>query len=148
MQNYEAKKASYFATPPTQLVHALHTSLSQILAGGLADRFAAQRAASQKVKQAVARLGLKQVATKPENQATGMTAFYLPEQVRSAELLPILMKSYDVIFAAGIHKEIAGKYARIGHMGVSATDPARGDVDKAIAALEGALGELGWKADR
>ena len=31
MQNYEAKKPSYFATPPTQLIQALHTALPQLL---------------------------------------------------------------------------------------------------------------------
>jgi len=144
MQNYEAKKASYFATPSAQLIHALHTSLTQILSRPLSDRFAAHRAASHKVKQAIADLGLSQLATKPENQANGMTAFYLPEDIKSADLLPRLVKK-GVVFAAGVHREIAGKYMRIGHMGVSVTDPARGDLDKAVGMLREGLGELGYQ---
>lgn len=47
-----------------------------------------------------------------------MTAIYLPENVKVPELLPTLMKK-GVIFAGGLHKEIATKYIRFGHMGVS-----------------------------
>ena len=118
MQNYEAKKASYFATPSPQLIHALHTSLSQILSKPLAERFAVHKATSQKIKKAVTDLGLKQLASKPEDQANGMTAIYLPESVKGPELLPNLLKN-GVIFAGGLHKEIATKYIRFGHMGVS-----------------------------
>lgn len=118
MQNYEAKKASYFATPSPQLIHALHTSLTQILSKPLSERFAAHREASQRVKKAVAALGLKQVASNPAEQANGMTAIYLPENVTAPVLLPNLLQK-GVIFAGGLHKEIAAKYIRFGHMGVS-----------------------------
>jgi alanine-glyoxylate transaminase/serine-glyoxylate transaminase/serine-pyruvate transaminase len=163
MQNYEAKKASYFATPSPQLIHALHTSLTQILSKPLSDRFAAHRAASQKVKKAVADLGLKQVAPNPAEQANGMTAIYLPENVTAPVLLPNLLKK-GVIFAGGLHKEIAAKYIRFGHMGVSVvstrrfyifrglitnwrlqTDPKRDDIDRAINILESGLSDAGYQ---
>ncbi|RQM05249.1 hypothetical protein DH86_00001779 [Scytalidium sp. 3C] len=144
MQNYEAKKPSYFATPSPQLVHALHTTLTQILSKPLSERFAAHKQASQKIKQAVADLGLKQLASNPANQANGMTAIYLPENVKAPELLPNLL-SKGVIFAGGLHKEIATKYIRIGHMGVSVTNSDRGDIDRAIKALESGLTEAGYK---
>lgn len=144
MQNYEAKKASYFATPSPQLIHALHTALTQILSRPLEQRFADHRAASQKIKKAVTDLGLKQLATKPENQANGMTAVYLPEGVQAPEILSSLMKK-GVIFAGGLHKEIASKYVRFGHMGVSVIDPKRQDVDKALEALKTGLSEVGYK---
>ena len=145
MQNYEAKKASYFATPPTQLVHALHTTLSDITSKSLDERFAAHRAASQKVKNAVKELGLKQLAEKPENQANAMTAIYLPNDLKAPEVLPSLLKK-GVVFAGGLHKEIAAKYIRMGHMGVSVTDPQRNDIDKAVDALKSGLSEVGYKA--
>jgi alanine-glyoxylate transaminase / serine-glyoxylate transaminase / serine-pyruvate transaminase len=141
MQNYEAKKPSYFATPPTQLIHALHTSLTQVLSRPLSERFERHHAASQKVKKAVLDLGLKQIATKPENQANGMTAMYLPEGLTPPEILPNLMKK-GVIFAGGLHKEIASKYIRFGHMGVSVMDEGRDDVEKAIGALREGLAEV------
>lgn len=145
MKNYEAKKPSYFATPSPQLVHALHTALSQILANPISKRFAGHKAASDKIKQAMTDLGLKQIASKPEEQAHGMTAIYLPENVKGADLLPILAKK-GVVFAGGIHKEIATKYIRFGHMGVSVLDSKRNDIDKAISALKEGLAELGYKA--
>jgi alanine-glyoxylate transaminase/serine-glyoxylate transaminase/serine-pyruvate transaminase len=92
--------------------------MSQILAKPLSERFAGHKAASDKVKKAIADLGLKQVAAKPDEQAHGMTAIYLPEGVKGADLLPILAKK-GVVFAGGIHKEIVTKYIRFGHMGVS-----------------------------
>ncbi|KAL2131132.1 hypothetical protein VTI74DRAFT_5517 [Chaetomium olivicolor] len=144
MQNYEAKKPSYFATPSPQLIHALHTALGQILTRPVAERFAGHKAASDKVKKAIADLGLKQVAANPAEQAHGMTAIYLPEGVKGADLLPILAKK-GVIFAGGIHKEIAAKYIRFGHMGVSALDPKRKDIDHALKALEEGLAECGYK---
>lgn len=144
MQNYEAKKPSYFATPSPQLIHALNTSLTKILSKPLSARFAAQRAASDKVKAAVTALGLKQIASDPADQATGMTTIYLPEGVAVPTILPVLLKK-GVIFAGGLHKEIATKYIRVGHMGVSVSEEGRGDVDKAIKALGEALEEVGYK---
>lgn len=125
MQNYEAKKPSYFATPSPQLVRALHTTLTQITSKPLSERFAAHKAASQKVKKAVADLGLKQLAEDPADQANGMTAIYLPEGMAPPQVLPKLLEK-GVIFAGGLHKEIAAKYIRFGHMGVSVvSDPVR-----------------------
>ncbi|KAK7522060.1 pyridoxal phosphate-dependent transferase [Phyllosticta citriasiana] len=145
MQNYEAKKPSYFATPSPQLVRALHTSLTHILASSLDQRFARQHEVSQRVKQTVKSLGLKQLAEKPENQANGMTAIYLPEGVAATQVLPTLLKK-GVIFAGGLHKEIASKYIRFGHMGVSVMDPKRDDIDRALAALKESLSDAGYKA--
>lgn len=144
MQNYEAKKPSYFATPSPQLVRALHTSLTNILSSSLDERFAIQKATSQKVKKAVESFGLKQLAAKPENQANGMTAIYLPENITPPQVLPNLIKK-GVIFAGGLHKEIASKYIRVGHMGPSALDPKRDDIDRAIAALKESLTETGYQ---
>ncbi|KAL1964286.1 hypothetical protein VTN77DRAFT_7106 [Rasamsonia byssochlamydoides] len=135
MQNYEAGKPSYFATPPTQLVHALHTSLTKITSRPLAERFAIHAKTSDRVKAAVAELGLTQLATKPENQAHAMTAIRLPQGLTAPDVLPGLLKR-GIVFAAGLHKEIAPYYIRFGHMGVSVTEPERGDIDKAIAALK------------
>jgi len=162
MQNYEAKKPSYFATPSPQLIHALHTALTQILKGPVSERFAKHKEASDRIKKAVADLGLKQLASNPDDQAHGMTAIYLPEKVKGTELLPKL-GAKGVVFAGGIHKEVAAKYIRFGHMGVSIVskrpltttwitvsnskqlDPSRGHVEKALKALEDGLAECGYQ---
>ncbi|KAL9001123.1 MAG: hypothetical protein Q9169_000306 [Polycauliona sp. 2 TL-2023] len=144
MQNYEAKKPSYFATPSPQLIHALHTSLMQVLARPLSERFAIHRKTSERIKSTITSYGLQQLATKPENQAHGMTAIYLPEGMKPPEVLPNLLKR-GVVFAGGLHKEIAAKYIRFGHMGVSVVDPARKDIDKALEALKEGLEEAGYQ---
>ena len=141
MQTYEAKKPSYFATPPTQLIHALHTTLMQVLSRPLSERFEQHKTISAKVKAVVAELGLKQLAEKPENQANAMTAIYLPDGLTPPEILPSLMKR-GIVFAGGLHKEIATRYIRFGHMGVSVMDEGRGDIDHAIQALKDGLAEV------
>lgn len=143
MQNYEAKKPSYFATPSPQLIHALHTSLTQIISRPLSERFAAHREASKRIKATIESMGLKQLATVPENQANGMTAMYLPDGIQPADVLPVLLNQ-GVIFAGGLHKDIATKYIRFGHMGLSVINPDRADIDKALNALKVGLGHLGF----
>lgn len=89
-------------------------------------------------------MGLTQLASKPENQANGMTAIYLPNDLKASEVLPNILKK-GVIFAGGLHKEIAAKYIRFGHMGVSILDPKRPDIEKALEALKSALTEVGYQ---
>lgn len=143
MKAYESFKPSYFATPSPQLIHALHTSLTSILSQPLAIRFEAHKKASQRIKAAVAELGLKQISDSAEEQANGMTAIMLPEGVAVPQILPVLLEK-GVIFAGGLHKEIATRYIRIGHMGVSVSNPDRGDVERAISALGEALSAVGY----
>ena len=141
MQNYEAKKPSYFATPPTQLIQALHTALTQLLKTSVNERIAQHEKISKKVKAKVTEMGLKQLATNPDNAANTMTAIYLPEGLTPPEILPGLMKR-GIIFAGGLHKEIATKYIRFGHMGATSMDEGRGEIEKALEALQEGLEEV------
>ena len=147
MQAYETKKPAYFATPSPQLIHALHTSLMQTLSQPLSSRFAAHAAASARFKAHAAALGLRQLASGEECQAHGMTALWLPEGVEATELLPRVLDK-GVIFAAGLHKDCKGKYFRVGHMGVSVMDEKRGDLERAMKALEEGLVEAGYKVPK
>ncbi|KAK6351785.1 hypothetical protein TWF718_004930 [Orbilia javanica] len=144
MQNYEAKKPSYFATPSPQLVRALNTSLTQILSVPLSQRFEEHKAASKKIKDAVTSFGLKQLASEEKFQAHGMTAVWLPEGITPADILPHTAKE-GVVFAGGLHKQAATKYIRIGSMGVSVTKPELGHIDKAIDALKTGLVAAGYQ---
>ena len=76
----------------------------------------------------------------------GMTAIYLPDNVNAPDLLSNLLKK-GVIFAGGLHKEIAAKYIRFGHMGVSVMDPKRQDVNQALEALKTGLFDLGYSSE-
>ncbi|KAI9224068.1 pyridoxal phosphate-dependent transferase, partial [Blastocladiella britannica] len=74
MQAYEARKPSYFATPAVQLVMALHTSLKQIVARPLEERFAQHVAISDHVKKTITGWGLKLVPQSHELAAHTLTA--------------------------------------------------------------------------
>ncbi|KAK9448123.1 pyridoxal phosphate-dependent transferase [Limtongia smithiae] len=141
MQAYESRKAAYFSTPPVQNIHALRASLEQILATPLEGRFAAHAHTSNRIKAAIADMGLKQVAVREGARAHGMTAVYLPENITPAQFLP-LVAAKNIVLAGGLHKDIATKYFRIGHMGVSAIGEARDDFDQALAAIKDALDAL------
>lgn len=138
MRNYEAKKPSYFATPSPQLIHALHTSLTQITSVPMEQRFAKHYEVSRYVKNQLAEMGLQQLASEEKCQANGMTAVYLPEGVTAPELLPKLLAK-GIVFAGGLHREIAAKYFRFGHMGMSVTQGELGHIEKALEALKECL---------
>lgn len=141
MQSYESRKPAYFATPPTQLVHALHTTLKAITVN-LEDRFAQHARVSDKIKSAISALGLSQVASKKELQAHGMTAIYLPRGIQPSDILPALLAKSNVVFAGGLLKDVPLPYIRFGHMGVSVTDPDRMDIARALAGLSEAITDL------
>jgi alanine-glyoxylate transaminase/serine-glyoxylate transaminase/serine-pyruvate transaminase len=145
MNAYEARKPAYFATPAVQLIYALLTSLKQLTAQSMDSRFEQHRQVSHKFKQAVADLGLKQLAVSDEVAANGMTAIWLPEGVQVSDIVPSLAAK-GVQIAGGLHTECAAKYFRIGHMGISVTEPQRGHIDKVISSLTSTLSELKTKA--
>jgi alanine-glyoxylate transaminase / serine-glyoxylate transaminase / serine-pyruvate transaminase len=65
MRTYEGGSSAYFATPPTNLVYALHTALSALTKGGISmeERFRLHKEASAKVRGLCTELGLKMVRT-------------------------------------------------------------------------------------
>ena len=89
-------------------------------------------------------IGLEQLASKPENQAHGMTAVYLPAGVRAQDLLPKVLEK-GVVIAGGLHREIKDRYVRVGHMGVSVMNESRGDVERVVEALRQGLVEVGYQ---
>jgi len=61
MRGYEKGTPAYFATPPVQIICALHTSLKEITSRLIEERWAQHRQASIDFKQFVTNeLGLKQ----------------------------------------------------------------------------------------
>lgn len=146
MKAYESGSPAYFATPPVQNVYSLRASLRQFAFSKAAmdNRFASHVAASNVMKDAIAQIGLKTVSLHRESSAHGMTAVYLPEGITNAQLLPLVAKK-GLVLAGGLHKQIAAKYFRIGHMGISAVYPSTGHVEKVIDAISESLHELGYK---
>ncbi|KAK5098662.1 hypothetical protein LTR70_002551 [Exophiala xenobiotica] len=134
MQKYENKEPSYFATPPTQIIHALHASLTSILSLPLEERFRRHKEKGDQVKSGLAELGLTPVALQPEYQSNGVTAFWLPEGLSSKALLSAVLAK-GVTLSAGMHPEHGSKYARFGHMGYSVMSESGLRIDIGIEAL-------------
>jgi alanine-glyoxylate transaminase/serine-glyoxylate transaminase/serine-pyruvate transaminase len=142
MEAYEARKPSYFGTPPVNLIYALKISLQQILEEGMDNRFRRHLRMGKAMQQAVKALRLDQVPTHPDHAAATLTAPYCPEGIALADFLP-KVKEAGVIIAGGLHPDIRTRYFRVGHMGV--TD--HGDLLATIGAIESGLAQCGHDFD-
>lgn len=142
MKAYESGNPAYFATPPVNLIYAFHESLKSITQGKvtLEERFRLHREASEKIKKAAEDLGLKQLPLAPHLSANGMTALYFPDGLTAGDIIPRLSRK-DIVVAGGLHKEIRDKYFRVGHMGLTAVDTSRGDLDNIIRGITETLQE-------
>jgi alanine-glyoxylate transaminase/serine-glyoxylate transaminase/serine-pyruvate transaminase len=140
MQAYEARKTSYFGTPPVNLIYALNVSLAQILAEGMPRRIARHIAISQACKAGVQALGLSQVPLHAQYAAHTLTAPRYPIGVNGTEFLGRVLQS-GVTLAGGLFPTIRNEYFRIGHMGAVTL----GDVVATISAIESALTGCGYE---
>ena len=140
MEAYEARKASYFATPPVNLICALNVSLERILREGMEARFARHRRFKRAFQEALRALGLNQVPTDPAHAAATLTAPCYPRGVTGSEFLP-KVKTAGVILAGGLHPDIKERYFRIGHMGAETP----GDMLATIGAIEAGLYGCGYE---
>ncbi|MBW0490977.1 hypothetical protein O181_030692 [Austropuccinia psidii MF-1] len=144
MRAYQNGSPAYFATPPTNLITALHQSLSIILKTpslSLEERFERHKQASHQVKEAVKRLGLKQLPVNEKSSANGMTAVYLPEGIKPGDVVGKMLTK-DLVIAGGLHKACKDRYIRIGHMGLTAVDHQRGDIALIVKGLTETFSEL------
>ncbi|HEY3313153.1 MAG TPA: alanine--glyoxylate aminotransferase family protein [Anaerolineales bacterium] len=139
MQAYEDRKAAYFATPAVNLVNALNTSLTQILAEGLEARFARHQKIGRASRAALAALGLGQVPLKTGYAANTLSAPRYPQGMDGTKLLSAIGKQ-GVILAGGLHPAIRSEYFRIGHMGACT----QGDLLATYGAVEQGLVECGY----
>lgn len=142
MEAYEARKPAYYGTPAVNLIYALDESIRQILAEGMDARFRRHRIVGEAFKAAVAALGLKEVAVRPEVSARTLTAVYYPEGVDAQFLAKAAANG--VILAGGLHPQIRARYFRVGHMGAVTA----GDVLATVAAIEKGLTDLGHQVER
>ncbi|SCU79088.1 LAME_0A07162g1_1 [Lachancea meyersii CBS 8951] len=133
MQNYESRKASYFATPAVQLINALNVALDEILEHGLEERIAKHWTTSDWFKNKVTEeLGLELVSANARVSAHGLTAIYVknPPEVISA------LKNMGIVISGGLHKDIQGEYIRVGHMGESACNDSLQHIQSCFDALK------------
>lgn len=139
MEAYEARRPSYFGTPPVNLIWALNVSLEQILTEGLEARFARHRLLSRAFKAAMEALGLRQVPVSAERAANTLTAAYYPDGVDSRLLGHV--SAAGAIVAGGLHPAIKDRYFRVGHMGAVTAS----DILATVGAIEKGLAQVGYR---
>jgi len=139
MEAYEARKPSYFGTPPVNLIFALNRSQEQILEEGMEARFTRHLQMGKAMQLALSALDLKQVPTNAIHAASTLSAAYCPEGIALADFLKEVSNA-GVIIAGGLHPDIKTRYFRIGHMGATTY----GDLLATIAAIETGLAQCGY----
>ena len=105
MEAYEARRPSYFGTPPVNLIWALDVSSGQILAEGMEARFARHRRLSAAFKAAVAALGMSQLPVSADLAANTLTAPYYPAGVDGRTCCKHIGAA-GVTLAGGLHPAI------------------------------------------
>ncbi|MCB9190044.1 MAG: alanine--glyoxylate aminotransferase family protein [Flavobacteriales bacterium] len=134
MQAYEARKPSYFATPPVNLIQALERSLELILEEGMDMRFARHKRLAQKFRNEMRSLGLSFIPKSAGVTANTLTAPYYPEDVNGGEFLRKVGEN-GVVIAGGLLPSHKTQYFRVGHMGIVNDE----HIDRTAGAIKNAL---------
>jgi alanine-glyoxylate transaminase/serine-glyoxylate transaminase/serine-pyruvate transaminase len=135
MKAYEARNPSYFATPPVNLIQALETSLTLILAEGMDARFARHKQLAQKFRSELSALGISFLPNSENITANTLTAAYYPMDVSGGVFLGGVSAA-GVIIAGGLLPSHKTQYFRVGHMGIVSDD----HVDRTAEAIKKSLG--------
>lgn len=138
MSAYEERKASYFGTPPVNLIVALETSLKIIKKEGMDERVKRHQFLAKAFRAGLASLKLKIIPKRNEIAANTLSAVYYPDEIDGNALRSRIADS-NVIIAGGLLSEIKTTYFRIGHMGSVSPN----DLLAVLGAVERALIELG-----
>ena len=126
-------------TPATTLIRGLHEALSLVLAPGLEARWAEFARQARALRAAVRAIGLEVFAKSPGDS---VTAVALPAAIDARALVRHLRERYG-IFVAGGQSALKRRIVRIAHMGCNDYL----DMVAVVAALELALGDLGWRCE-
>jgi len=140
MKAYENKQASYFGTPPVNLIMALEKSLQLIVNEGLNNRFARHQRAGKAMRAAIRALGLELLSKNEAVASNTLTAPLYPSKIDAATFLKETNQQ-GIIFAGGLLPELKTKYFRIGHMG----SVNKADLLATIGAIETVLKNNGSK---
>ncbi|OLY82253.1 Alanine-glyoxylate aminotransferase 1 [Smittium mucronatum] len=144
MEAYGSGKAAYFATPCVQNIMALNQSVKDIVSLGMENVFRLHEETSRDFAGKVVKNGLRLVPVSDKVRSNAMTVIWLPEGVTLPNLIPKMLNR-GITIAGGIIKGRSTEYFRIGHMGISATHPELGYVERTFEALMDSLAECGYK---
>ncbi|MEM2202566.1 MAG: alanine--glyoxylate aminotransferase family protein [Candidatus Bathyarchaeia archaeon] len=127
----------YFATPPVNMIYALHEALRLVLDEGLENRFRRHHVLAEAFRAAMNALNLKIVAERGY-EADTVTAVYYPEGIDD-NLFRGEMKKCGIVVAATLGP-LKGKGFRVGHMG----NVNQNDIAATISAIEATLKRFGY----
>ena len=142
MQAYEARRPSYFATPPTNLILALDVALDEILDDeerGVAAVWEKHAQVGAAMRKAWKALDLKLLPAREGAAANTLSAVRYPEGLGPDLLARI--RARGVVVAGGLLPGMKERYFRVGHMGYVTR---RTDLlHRTVLAIERALVECG-----
>ncbi|MEM3727877.1 MAG: alanine--glyoxylate aminotransferase family protein [Candidatus Bathyarchaeia archaeon] len=127
----------YFATPPVNMIYALHEALRLVLDEGLENRFRRHYILAEAFRAAMNALNLKIVAERGY-EADTVTAVYYPEGIDD-NLFRGEMKKCGIVVASTLGP-LKGKGFRVGHMG----NVNQNDIAATISAIEATLKRFGY----
>lgn len=133
MEAYMSGRASYFATPPVNLLAALDVSLAGILNEGMEVRAWRHRRFAAAFRAAWRAMGLRSVPVSEDVMAHTLSALYLPEFLDGS--FAARVRDEGVIIAGGLHPELRATTFRVGHMNAVTAS----DVLATVGAIERAL---------
>ncbi len=143
---FDLRKAREFAgkgqtpwTPPVSILFALEAALQRFEAEGPVSVWLRHDTYAGAIAAAVAAMGLELFSRRGAHSRT-VVAIAVPPAVDAHRLLETLRERWGIILSGG-QEQLRGKIIRIGTMG----DLSRSDIIGALAALESALVEQGWK---
>ncbi|NWG11747.1 alanine--glyoxylate aminotransferase family protein [Candidatus Bathyarchaeota archaeon] len=129
--------SQYFATPPVNMIYALHQALKILLNEGLEQRFRRHHVIAEAFRAAMDALNLRLVA-KRESAADTMTAAYYPDNIDDATFRSEMRRRGIVV--ASTLGPLKGKGFRVGHMG----NVNQNDILATIGAIEATLKNMGY----
>jgi len=113
----EAARGQTPWTPGITVLYGFREALRLMRAEGFDAVYAKHRRIGAYTRAAVKSLGLRLVPVDERRASDTVTAFYLPDGTNEKAFLEQLRTQHDVVLAGG-QGELAGKIARIGHMGM------------------------------
>jgi aspartate aminotransferase-like enzyme len=134
----QAKNDTAF-TPAVTIVAALRKALELIESRGYEAIWAHNRRLALAAREGVKALGLRLYS--PDDETAAMvTAFLMPDGIDGQKCYGVLRDRHGIVLAGG-QGALRGRIMRIGHMGYMNEF----DIVTALAGLELALGELGYR---
>jgi aspartate aminotransferase-like enzyme len=129
----------YFATPPVNMIYALHQSCKMILSEGLEARFARHSMLANAFRAAMDATGLSLLCHENDSAST-LTVVHYPDGVKDGDFRRTMAEKYGITVAGGLGP-LSQKVFRVGHMG----NVNRNDLLATIAAVEGSLNEQSFQ---